>query len=325
MAYFLLRMGEGSKYIEEARKDGYIAIGWNDVPNLKEAYSLDKIKKALEKSSYDYTPAQIPIRAGQVYRFGHVMKKGDIVLSPYKSGEYLVGEVGEYYFEDNPQDGCPYKHRRKIKWNDNTILKDNMSTNLSYCLGAIMTVFSIDKYNKELKALIEGKTYTKSEKPQKVREVVLSDLKKLNGKEFEHFIGHLLEVIGFTAEVTQYVGDKGIDVNGLLNAEGLADIILRVQAKRVSGVIGNKEVMALRGALSQGEHGCLLTLSGFSQQAVEESQAPGKIPIKLISGNDLAEIILKHFDEISDEYKQLFGINRKKDFNIEEQFEIRKF
>ncbi|RJS85475.1 hypothetical protein CW713_01440 [Methanophagales archaeon] len=57
-------------------------------------------------------------------------------------------------------------------------------------------------------------------------------------------------MIGFTVETTQYVGDKGIDVNGILDAEGLADVILRVQVKKVRGSIENKEILALRGALS---------------------------------------------------------------------------
>lgn len=106
-----------------------------------------------------------------------------------------------------------------------------------------------------------------------------------------------------------------------MDAEGLADITLQVQVKRVRVSIGNKEILALRGALSQGEHGCLITLSSFTPQAIEEAQAQGKIRIKLIDGNDLSGLTLKHFDEIDDEYKKKFEIRRKKDFNIEDQFE----
>lgn len=133
--------------------------------------------------------------------------------------------------------------------------------------------------------------------------------------------GAKLEVIGFTAETTQYIGDKGIDVNGILSAEGLAEIILRVQVKRVKGSIGNKDVLALRGALGQGEHGCFITLSSFTAKAREEALAPGKLPIKTIDGNDLAGLILKHFDELDERYKEKFAVRRKKNFNIETMFE----
>jgi len=304
MAYYLVRVGEGSKYAREAKKGGFIAVGWNKVSDLMQLGRLDKIKAALAKAYPEYTPAQIGAQTGQLYRFSLEMKAGDTVLTPLGSGEYLVGTVGDYYFENNPKDGCDYKHRRKMQWRDGIILKENMSANLAYSMGGLLTVFSLDKYAGEIECLIAGKTFTPAEKPERIRDVILTSLMELNGKEFEEFIRHVLEIIGFTAETTQYVGDKGIDVNGTLDAEGLANITLRVQVKRLRSSVSNKEVLSLRGALSQGEHGCLIALATFTSQAIEEAQAPGKISIKLIDGDDLAGLILKHFDEIDDAYKR---------------------
>ncbi len=321
MTYYLVRIGEGSKYAKEAKKGGFVAVGWNEVPNLVELGTLAKIRSSLSRGPRDYTPTQIAMQAGQLYRFGLEMVQSDIVVSPLGGGEYLVGEVGNYYFDNSPKDDCPYKHRREVNWYDRLIQKEDMSTNLVYSVGAIMTIFSLDKYADELEALIAGEPYTPAEKPQRVRDLILSGLMDLGGKEFEEFVGHLLELIGFTAEVTRYIGDKGIDVNGMLDAEGLASITLRVQVERARSAVGNREVLALRGALRQGEQGCLITLSTFTPRAIEEAQMTGKIPIKLIDGNDLAGIALRHFDEIDDEYKRKFGIRRKKDFNIEDQFE----
>lgn len=321
MSYYLVRIGEGSKYIEEGRKGRFIAVGWNEVSNLSELKSLEEIKKALSKTSYQYTPAQIAAQSGQLFRFGLEMQNGDTVISPMGSGEYVVGIVGDYYFEDNPFGGCPYKHRRKVSWLNETIYKEDMSTNLSYALGATLTIFSLDKYANELKALLAGESYTPADKPQRIRDLILYGLLELGGKEFEEFIKHLLEIIGFSSETTQYVADKNIDVNGTLNAEGLADITLRIQVKRLRTSVSNKEILALRGALRQEEHGCFITLSTFTKSAIEEAQADGKIPIKLIDGEDIAGLVLRHYDDIDDNYKTLFGIRRKKDFNIEDQFE----
>lgn len=321
MSYYLVRVGEGSKYIDEARRGEFIAVGWNEVPNLKKLGTSEGIKDALAKTSYQYTTAQIGAQAGQLYRFGLEMQIGDTVISPLGAGEYLIGEVGEYYFEDRPLGHCDYKHRRTMCWTDKIILKEDMSTNLAYALGATLTIFSLEKYADELDSLISGKPITPAEKPEHVRDIILTGLMDLDGKEFEEFVTHLLDIVGFTAETTQYVGDKGIDVNGMLDAEGLASITLRVQVKRSRASIGNKDVLALRGALSQGEHGCLITLSTFTSQAIEEAQAPGKIYIKLIDGNDLSGLILRHFDDIDDNYKGKLGIRRKKDFNLEDQFE----
>lgn len=321
MSYYLVRIGEGSKYVEEGYKGNFIAIGWNEVPRLNSLNSLEDIKQELKRTSYKYNESQLSAQSGQLFRFGFEMKKGDIVLSPRGKGEYLVGVVDNYYFDENPTGICNYKHRRKVEWKK-TILKEDMSTNLAYSLGATLTVYSLNRYSDEITALISGEIYTPADKPQRVRDLVVEGLYDLNGREFEEFVKHLLEIIGFEAETTQYVGDNGIDVNGVLNAEGLANIVLRIQVKRVRGSITNQQILALRGTLKQEEHGCFITLSSFTSSALAEAQAEGKIPIKLIDGEDLSSLVLKHYEEIDDRYKLLFGIKRKKDFNIEDQFEI---
>jgi len=196
-----------------------------------------------------------------------------------------------------------------------------MTPNLAYTLGATLTIFSLNKYAPELESLISGAKYTPADKPQRIRDIIINGLLELNGKEFEEFIRDLLEIVGFSAQTTQYMADKNIDVNGTLNAEGLADINLRIQVKRVRSSISNHEILALRGTLRQEEHGCYVTLSTFTKSATAKTQAPGKVPIKLIDGEDLAGLVLRHFDEIDEKYKIHFGIKKKKDFTIEEQFE----
>lgn len=322
MSYYLIRIGEGSKYINEARKGNYAAIGWNEIEDLSKFKSLEELKSALEKKYQDYSPNQLGNVAGQLSRFGFELSNGDMVLSPKGSGEYYVGKIGDYYYESSPKGDCPYKHRRKVEWLENILLKEDMSTRLVNSTNAIQTIFSIDKHSEELNALIKGDKFTPAEKPERIRDIVLSALLELDGQEFELFIKHLLEVLGFQAEATQYVRDGGIDVMGTLHAEGLAEIKLQVQAKRYeSKTIGSKVVRELKGSLSLDEHGCIITTSSFTTDAIEDASKAGHKTIKLIDGNDLAGLILEHFDELDDNYKKLFQVRKKKDFNIEEQFE----
>lgn len=321
MSIYLIRVGEGSKYIEEARRDGFVAIGWEKIDDLSKFKDLQQIKKVVEHT-YKYTPTKLAISAGQICRFGLEIKFGDMIVSPLGKGEYLVGEAGEYYYEKN-LNGCPYSHRRKVRWLDKVLRKDDMSTNLSYSLGGLLTIFSLDKYVDEIKALLQGDKYTPAEKPTRVRDVILSALLELKGDDFEKFIKHLLDIIGFRAEVTQYVGDKGIDVTGTLNAEGLAEIKLQVQAKRYEkGSVGSRVVREMKGSLGLDEHGCIITTATFSSDAIEEADKVGHKAIKLIDGDDLADIILRNFDLLDENYKNRFQIRRKKDFKIEDQFEI---
>lgn len=151
---------------------------------------------------------------------------------------------------------------------------------------------------------------------------MLEGLLQLDGKEFEGFIGHLLGILGFSATVTPYSNDKGIDVVGKLNAEGLAEIELKVQAKRfLSSSIGSGIVKEMRGSLKSDEHGCIITTLSFKKEAVEEAKRDGYKPIKLIDGHELTKIILKNFDEIDDTYKTRFSITKRRDFNVEDMFE----
>jgi restriction system protein len=320
MSYYFIRVGEGAKYIEEAKKHNFVAIGWAKTGDLSSQTNLETIKRILS-DHYSYSSAQLSMQAGQIYRFVHEIKNGDVVISPLGKGEYLVGKVGNYFYQNEVPQSCPYQHRRHIEWSSRVLLKENMSSNLAYSLGAIMTVFSLDKYTDEIEALIEGKELSPAEKPARIRDIIINGLLELDGKQFEEFVCHLLSCVGFVSQTTQYVSDKGIDVNGVLDAEGLAEIILRVQVKRVRHTIGNKDILAMRGTLAQGEHACFITLSEFSKQAQEEAEAAGKIAVKLIDGEDLATLVLKNYDNIDDKYKSLFPMKKRKDFNPEDLFE----
>lgn len=321
MSYFLIRIGEGSRYVDIAKTGNFIAIGWQELPDLSNYGNINNIKSELEKY-YNYSNAQLASQTGQVDRFLNGIKNNDRVLSPLGDGKYLVGKVFEYFYLNNPKDGCPYNHRRKVEWFSRILDKNDMTSNLTYALGASLTIFSLDKYRNEIDSLIEGKEFSPAEKPERVRDVILNGLLELDGKQFEDFLQHLLSIIGFEAQTTQYTGDRGIDVNGILNAEGIAEITLRVQAKRTRSAINNKEILAMRGTLAQGEHACFITLSNFTKTAAEEAEAPGKIPVKLIDGEDLAGLVLKNFENIDDRYKKLFPIKRKMDFNIDDMFEL---
>ena len=144
----------------------------------------------------------------------------------------------------------------------------------------------------------------------------------MSGFEFEHFVGHLFDLVGFTASVTRPVGDKGVDVVGTLNAEGLAEVTVRVQVKRIHGAVGSKEIQALRGALEHGEHAFFVTLSTFSKQATEEADASNKTTVMLIDGVDLTNLVLEHFDGLDVKYKKLLGIRRKEQLKAEDLFEL---
>ena len=114
---------------------------------------------------------------------------------------------------------------------------------------------------------------------------------------FEVLISQLLIALGFEEEtigVTSYRGDGGIDVRGVLNAAGITRINAAVQAKRWKNNIQAPAIQALRGSLTVHQQGIFITTSKFSKGAMAEAEAPGKVPVSLIDGDKLVELLIEH-------------------------------
>ncbi len=328
--YWAVRLGKGGKYTELAKKHSYIAIGWNVLGDLawllNREINPDDLKKKLsdlyQEKYPDDSGVQVGISSGQIWRFVHELRVGDSILIPYPAErKILIGEVaGDYQYKENWNDGCPYKHRRPFKLLKE-ISRDQLSQKFKFSIGALQTVFNLDDHAAEIESILGGVIQTKilGSKERNLATNIIDALYNLHPKEFEEFIAHLLNTIGFEATATQYVGDKGVDVIGTLNADGLANIRLRIQVKRIKGSIGIDEVLRTRGSLGPGDHGAIITLSSFTAQAQEEAQDEEKTPINLIDGDFLVDLILKYYEELDEKYKKLIPLKRK-DIPLTDQF-----
>jgi len=133
------------------------------------------------------------------------------------------------------------------------------------------------------------------EHERQVRSHLLAALKELDPYVFEAVIGRLLLRLGFDdAVVTSRGNDKGIDVTATLRLEGVTEVPTVIQAKRfTSRNVDGGVVRELRGALTSGQHGVIITTSGFSRDAVTEAAAPGKTPIALVDGPGLVDLLVR--------------------------------
>lgn len=119
-------------------------------------------------------------------------------------------------------------------------------------------------------------------------------LMNLHPQQFEEFAGKLLESVGFTdVAVTKYVGDGGIDGYGNLEM-GVVKVRAAFQVKRWQQNIGRPNIDQFRGAI-QGkfDQGIFVTTSDFSDEAKEVSSVPGAVPIVLINGDRIVNIMLE--------------------------------
>jgi restriction system protein len=87
-----------------------VAVGWAKAGNLGQLNpDREAFKKAVASAFPDKKPGAIPNNAGQLCRFLHEMKPGDLVVYPSKRDRQVhVGRVaGPYRYEPELEHGYP--------------------------------------------------------------------------------------------------------------------------------------------------------------------------------------------------------------------------
>jgi HJR/Mrr/RecB family endonuclease len=124
-------------------------------------------------------------------------------------------------------------------------------------------------------------------------EAVRAKLLAVAPKRFEELLKELLVKTGFAnVHVTRYSQDGGVDLNAYPSAWALGSCLLQIQAKRWIHSVGRREVAELRGSVEPFARGTLITTSHFTRAALSDARAPGKLPIHLVNGFELAQVII---------------------------------
>jgi restriction system protein len=147
---------------------------------------------------------------------------------------------------------------------------------------------------------------------KKVRQDLRKHLLSMPPQKFEELIRSLLEEMGFEETVTTpYVNDKGIDVRGILKTNQLTAMKVVIQAKRWKKNVGSEPVRTLRGSMHMvdGEHGIIVTPSDFTPEAKAEAQSEGKMPITLINGIQLIDLLFQYKVGVKQEERIIHSID----------------
>jgi restriction system protein len=322
LRYWAVRLGERGKYVQIGKIGTFVAIGWNELGDLRWFAESRYDDEALEKLSESYAQAylvdsntKVSINSGQIARFVKEISVGDIVLVPDPPRRMvLLGRVlGDYDYRDDWKDDCPYSRRRKTEWM-REISRDELPQRLKDSLGAHLTVFNLDRHSEPIQELLTGRAELKAKREvtgEELRRSVIEKLMELDPKKFQEFTSHVLGILGFEAGTSRYVGDRNIDIAGELSVEGLTTVSLRVQVKRWTGSVGIEEVQRIRGTLGPDDHGALITTSTFTKAAWDDAYDEKKKQVALIDGEALVDLILKHYDELDEDYRNLLPLKRK--------------
>lgn len=82
------------------------------------------------------------------------------------------------------------------------------------------------------------------------------------------------------------------DVRATLTVEGLTKVPTAIQVKRWSKNVSSRTVRELRGALGPHERGLIITLSGFTRDAIADASAETRVPISLLNGDRLLDLLM---------------------------------
>lgn len=306
---------EYGTYARQFVQSGYVAIGWLEDTDLSAIRSKDVVY-ALYKAAYPQdTNYVVGQQVGQIARFLFDLRAGDYVITPAANTELLhVGVVADdpSYFHGGTEDGCPFPHRRRVRWLTDTFRRTAFSVPFQNTIRSSLTVFYVSQHDHFFEII--GRKDLATNAPKAIHdpyEMVLEQLLELNDKEFEILIRDLLSALGFEgAEHTGKSGDGGVDVTGELNTANLAAIKLFVQVKRYKRgtKINAGTVKALRQSIPAGGQGAFITTADFQNAASDVALEAGFPRIGLVNGRQLVDLLVEHWLKLPEDFRNKLGL-----------------
>lgn len=302
-------------YTERFVDGRYVAIGWLPNDDLSGVTTREQLYP-IYRAAYPKDTSNIVIgqQVGQIARFVLEIQGGDFVVTPAADTEWLhYGEVAanpSYYFAAG-DDGCPYRHRRRVAWADKRLKRAEFSVPFQNAIRAGLTVFQISQRDEFFASIGRKDLVTETETVYDPYFAVLERVLELDDQEFEILAGHLLTALGFEgSEVTGRTGDRGVDAIGELNVANLAKVKVFVQAKRykVGTRINANTVRQLRQAIPFGGQGAFITTADFQGAATDVALEQGFPRIGLINGRQLVDLLVEHWNDIPSEFRERLGL-----------------
>lgn len=312
----------------------YVALGWTKVGDLtKIPPNREAFKQAVSTAYPDKKPGAIPVDAGTLFKFVNVIKAGDLVVYPSKSDRMVnIGRFkGDVQYDKEDQDGYPT--RQRVEWLKH-IPRSDFSQSALNEIGSFLTLFRVKRFALEFLSKVDptvkAPAPSDSADPDTAEEatddetatvaasvqaeantsdfVIKRLMDRLSGHQFEEFMAHLMECMGYTARVTPKSGDGGVDVIAHMDPLGFQPPIVKVQCKRTTGQTTRPDVDQLLGTLGDGEYGLFVNLGSFARGAVELERNRAKL--RLINGEQFVELIFEHYAQLAPRYRSMIPLKQ---------------
>lgn len=154
------RLGaEKGKYTDSFVAGGYAGAGWIRSSDLTKVTDKE-VLRCLYKMEYPQDgDARVATNVGQIHRFLVDIKPGDYIVTP--TGEHTLLRYGrvesEVYYKPEPDDGCPFPHRRRVDWAKRPLNSKEFPEKLYNAMKyAQLTVFSVHHRDEFLAAVVKA-------------------------------------------------------------------------------------------------------------------------------------------------------------------------
>lgn len=312
----------------------YVALGWDKLGDLtKIPPDREAFKAAIAAAYPDKKAGAIPVDAGTLFKFAHVIKDGDLVVYPSKSDRMVnIGRfTGNVQYNADDEDGYPT--RQLVEWLMH-IPRDEFSQSALNEIGSFLTLFRVRRYALEFISKVDPNAKVATPSPTAEADpaddatdddtatvaasvqaeantsdfVIKRLMTDLTGYQFEEFMAHLMECMGYTARVTPKSGDGGVDVIAHMDPLGFQPPIVKVQCKRTTSQSPRPDVDQLLGTLGDGEYGLFVNLGSYSRDAIALERNRAKL--RLINGEQFVELIYEHYAQLAPRYRSMIPLKQ---------------
>jgi restriction system protein len=323
----------GGMFAENFLNGGFVGIGWREI---SEDLGPLKTREQLFGVVRRYFP---DIQSGvllsnyvnEIHRFLFEIKPGDYLIIPSSDTDVLnygVVDEGPVYYDPTVEDGCPLRHRRPVTWSSEAIrlgqfspaFRDSIRTLLAVPahtrMLSLLTVFLVEHEDEFIQAIgrppaaaVRTRRFTREESHRLVLEQVLG----LTPPEFERLVAHLLDALGFEdADLSEGHGPRMdvVDARGSMRLPLPARIQVHARFHRgnLGAHLGAGAVRELRQDIPFGSHGVFVSTADFQPEAAAAAREEGFPRISLVSGDQLAELIIQRWSRLPEEVRDRLSL-----------------
>lgn len=342
---WVLRSGRYGEREQWCLDHGWAGGGWDDVPDLADVTTRQKLADLLDKTYPDEKPGMRSNATGQLWRLRREIQVGDLVAMPLKhSAQIALGVVVggyEYLHDEEPSK----RHVLRVGWRRHDLPRTAVKQDLLHSLGGAMTIFGVSRHDgaARLWHLLQHGSDPGSRGsiavPQPVKVPADNGAMMDSGEEeadvafdleryaqdqiarwiTENFAGHKLQDLvgavlaahGYVVETPSKGADGGVDIRAGRGPLGLDSPRLIGQVKSEPTPVGGPVVQQLQGAMSAhgADQGLLVALGGLTSPA-RQALTHQKFSIRVWDSDDLIEAVLEVYDKLPEAMQSQLPLRR---------------